>query len=83
MYLKGEYKRRLGPHEQCADHCTVFALFDPHVSKFSAACNHEHSLLCADCQNIKLVLEGIREKTEDEKLDITHDQRERSSYVRI
>ena len=80
MYLKGEYKSHLGPHEQCPDHCTVFALSDPHVSELSAACNHEHSLLCADCQNIKMVLEGIREKIEDEKLDLTHDQRERAMW---
>ena len=71
MYLKGEHKSHLGPHEQCADHCTVFALSDPHISELSAACNHENSLLCADCQNIKMVLEDIREKIEDEKLDLT------------
>ena len=40
-----EYKSHLGPHEQCADHCTVFALSDSHVSEFSAAGKHEHSLL--------------------------------------
>ena len=44
------------------------------------ACNHKHSLLCADCQNIKMVLEGIREKIEDEKLDLTYDQRERAMW---
>ena len=55
----------------------VFAISDPHISELSAACNHEHSLLCADCQNIKMVLEGIREKIEDE-LDLTYDQRERA-----
>ena len=76
MHLNGEYKSHLGPHEQCADHCTIFALSDPHISEFSAACNREHSLLCADCQKIKMVLEGIREKIENEKLDLTHDQRE-------
>ena len=61
MYVKGKHMSHLGPHEQCyeqcADHRTVFALSDPHISELSAACNHEHSLLCADCQNIKMVLE--------------------------
>ena len=80
MYLKGKYKSHPGPHEQCADHCTVFALSDPHISKFSAVCNHEHSFLCADSQNIKMVLEGIMETIEDEKLDLTYDQRERAMW---
>ena len=26
QYLKGEYKSHLGPDEDCADHCTVYAL---------------------------------------------------------
>ena len=36
--------------------------------------------MCADCQNIKMVLEGIKQKIEDEKLDLTHDQRERAMW---
>ena len=36
--------------------------------------------MCVDCQNIKMVLKGIREKIEDEKLDRTHDQRERAMW---
>ena len=30
--------------------------------------------------DIKMVLEGIREKIEDEKLDLTYDQRERAMW---
>ena len=55
QYLKGEYKSHLGPDDDCADHCTVYALSDPEKEQLASVCDHSHNLSCSDCQKIKKV----------------------------
>ena len=50
---KGEYRSHLGPDEDCADHCTVYALSDPEKEQFASVCDHSHNLSCSDCQKNK------------------------------
>ena len=75
QYLKGEYKSHLGPDEDCADHCTVYALSDPEKEQLASVRDHSHNLSCLDCQKIKKVLKDIEKRVESEELQLTEDQR--------
>ena len=75
QYLKGEYKSHLGPDEDCADRCTVYALSDPEKEQLASVRDHSHNLSCLDCQKIKKVLKDIEKRVKTEELQLTEDQR--------
>ena len=68
QYLKGEYKSHMGPDEDCADHCTVYALSDPEKEQLASVRDHSHNLSCLVCQKIKKVLKDIKKRVESEEL---------------
>ena len=79
-YLKCDYKCNLGPDEHCPDHCIEFALSDPGQDQFCGPCNHEHDLVCLQCQSIKEILNSIKEKVENNDISLTEEQRERARW---
>ena len=63
QYLKTEY--RVDCQEKtslCADHCRRFALSDPDDDDSKCFCDHEHVLVCEQCEALDLVLAEINEK---------------------
>ena len=79
-YLKCDYKCNLGPDEHCPDHCIQFTLSDPGQDQFCSPCNHEHDLVCLQCQSIRQILNSIKEKVENKDISLTEEQRERARW---
>ncbi|CAC5425036.1 unnamed protein product [Mytilus coruscus] len=50
QFLKFEYKLHLRKNDQCADHCTPFALSDSVDHNFATKCNHSHTQSCEKCK---------------------------------
>ena len=79
-YLKCDYKCNLGPDEHCPDHCIQFSLSDPGQDQFCSPCNHEHDLVCLQCQSLRQILNSIKEKVENKDISLTEEQRERARW---
>ena len=63
QYLKTDY--RVDCHDRtsgCADHCRLFALSDPADDDFKSCCDHEHLLVCEQCEALDLLLAELNEK---------------------
>ncbi|CAC5416613.1 unnamed protein product [Mytilus coruscus] len=50
QFLKFEYKLHLRKNDQCADHCSPFALSDSVDHNFATKCNHSHTQSCEKCK---------------------------------
>ncbi|KAK3735902.1 hypothetical protein QZH41_001349 [Actinostola sp. cb2023] len=65
-YLKTEYRVHCREEEStCADHCRKFALSDPDDDDFKHQCLHDHTLKCNNCDDLKTVLQSIKEKIDE------------------
>ena len=61
-YLKAEYKLHVKPKSNMADHCIQHGLSDPVNTAFQRSCtDHEHDLLCDQCESQKQVVKEIKE----------------------
>ena len=58
MDLKTDYKMHVVLESQCPDHCCEFALSGS-VKQLQKPCNHDHSLLCGRCNNLKVAIADI------------------------
>ena len=79
-YLKSVYRSHLGPEEPCADHCTVFELWDPVEEKFSGECCECHNHACLECKGIVDVLKAIEDTLRNGDLDSSEKQKERARW---
>ena len=71
----------MGLDEHCPDHCIQFALSDPGQDQFcNPPCNHEHDLVCLQCQSCREILNSIKEKVENKDISLTEEQRERARW---
>ena len=66
----------------CADHYRLFALKDPLHDDFKSACDHEHLLVCEQCDALDSVFAELIEKitkfqsdkySEEQREDHLHD----------
>ena len=83
QYLKTEYRVHcMDGDSQCADHCRPYALSDSHDKDFRVNCNHQHSVLCTDCELLKNTLRELEDLinrhssnsySEEDKQDHLHD----------
>ena len=67
----------------CPDHCRKYALSDSGNKEFQELCNHQHTLVCDQCERLAQVLVDIEHAIQtcqgfygnDQKEDILHDFR--------
>ena len=60
-YLKTGYSVHCKPETAaCPDHCRKFALSDEQDAAFQESCSHQHSETCDDCQNLRNVLDEVK-----------------------
>ena len=77
QYLKTDYKVSCqGKNSLCADHCKVFALSDPTDKDFQASCDHQHTALCSDCEDIKITIAEIKKTIEASESNLTKEKRD-------
>ena len=66
QYLTTDYKVHCREEVSlCADHCRQFALSDPSDPDLQIQCNHPHTVICDNCEDIKAVVEEIKTKLQD------------------
>ena len=46
----------------CPDHCRKFALSDEEDPDFQEKCSHQHTENCKECQNLRNVLDEVKDK---------------------
>ncbi|CAB3999109.1 Retrovirus-related Pol poly [Paramuricea clavata] len=61
VYLKSDYLVHCKEESPCPDHCRHFALSDPTDKLLQESCDHEHSLFCDRCEDLKQVISDIEE----------------------
>ena len=53
-YLKTEFVAHCGePTSRCGDHCRKFSLSDVDNPEFQEKCDHQHDVICEDCEALK------------------------------
>ncbi len=91
QYLRTDYKVSCqGENSLCADHCKVFALSDPTDKDFESSCEHQHTALCSDCEDLKTTIAEISKLieasgsnlTQEKRDDLLHDFREAELNIR-
>lgn len=65
VYLKSDYLVHCKDESPCPDHCRNFALSDPTDKLLQESCNHEHSLFCERCEDLKEVVSDIEETVQN------------------
>ena len=74
----------------CADHCRLFALSDPADDDFKSCCDHEHLLVCEQCEALDLLLAELNEKityfksskcNEEQREDYLYDFKQAQSCI--
>lgn len=77
-YFKTDFKAHMGRQENCADHCTTFALSDPKKRELRKKCNHKHDIACERCDSLETVLKEI--KSQIDVNDIDDEQKSRLKF---
>ena len=81
-YLKTDFRVLCKETESpCSDHCRKYALSDSENKEFQELCNHQHTVVCDQCQKLTQVLIDIEQAIQtgqgfygnDQKEDILHD----------
>ena len=81
-YLKIDFRVHCKETESlCSDHCHKYALSDSENKEFQELCNHQHTVVCDQCQRFTQVLIDIEQAIQtcqgfygnDQKEDILHD----------
>ena len=58
-YLKGAYRSHVPEKEStCPPHCRMFALSNPKDEDLMHVCDHDHSALCNECENVFYCLDN-------------------------
>ena len=68
-YLKTDYRTHIGREENCADHCSTYALSDPAKEEYQSDCSHQHDIECDRCQKIENMLKEIENKVSSTPMD--------------
>lgn len=92
QYLKTNFKVNCNQKESCcADHCRPFALSDPNDKDFQVNCQHEHNMICHDCEELKNTINDMERKllehtnpsfSEEHRGDLVHDFKEAKNNIR-
>ena len=65
QYLKTDYRVHCNEdNSPCKDHCRPFALSDPEDAAFQANCDHVQHLSCSKCEDLKHVLDEVKEQVQ-------------------
>jgi hypothetical protein len=77
QYLKTDYKVSCQEETSlCADHCRVFALNDPDDKDFKTSCDHLHTALCTDCEELKTTVAEIKRTIEASGSNLSQEKRD-------
>lgn len=81
-YLKTDYRVHCKDDcSTCADHCRQFALSDANDEDFRQTCSHQHTELCDNCEDLKLVLSEIKQEIQGNSWSpYSNDQRDDLAY---
>ena len=81
IYLKTEYKDHCEDKESmCADHCRPFSLSDPADKDLQSPCEHQHTAICTDCEDMKSAFRELLQKL-DQYCDVSFAQELREDLI--
>ena len=91
QYLKTDYRADCQDKKaHCADHCWLFALSDPLYDDFKSTYDHEHLLVCEQCEALDFVIAELNEKftkfqcdkyTQGQREDHLHDFKQAQTNI--
>ena len=81
-YLKTDFQVHCAKNEsRCGDHCRFFALSDDTEQAFNESCDHEHNVVCDDCEALRCIFTEIeKEIQKPERRFYSKDQKEDLIY---
>lgn len=80
LYLKTTYRNHCEENSQCPDHCIPFALSDPGDKDFRNDCEHEHNLVCNDCQVLDDTIKSVKSEIPNHLARLGKEKKEDLEY---